>query len=201
MPIRTNRGRSAVYRRLWGWPLRSPRHLITSAIGLVVVGIVVALLIPPAQPGAGSQDGGTSTGHPSGSPTGDSSSGGTTASTTQETRLTAPLSTATPAPPASQALAVAVSFTKAWANHPAGITSQQWLAGLKPYTTDEYLPQLASVDPANIPATKVTGAAVSIESTTSSVVADVPTDGGTLKVTVIMTPQQGWRVSKYDKAS
>ena len=41
MPIRTNRGRAAVYRRLWGWPLRSPRHLI----GLVVVVLALVLLL------------------------------------------------------------------------------------------------------------------------------------------------------------
>lgn len=36
MPIRTNRGRAAVYRRVWGWPLRSPRHL-AATLGVVAV--------------------------------------------------------------------------------------------------------------------------------------------------------------------
>lgn len=39
MPIRTNRGRAAVYRRVWGWPLRSPRHL---AATLSVVAVLAA---------------------------------------------------------------------------------------------------------------------------------------------------------------
>ncbi|MFC0547529.1 hypothetical protein [Kutzneria chonburiensis] len=199
MPIRTNRGRSAVYRKLWGWPLRSPRHLITFVIIIVALGIIVAMVIPKA-PSTGSAQ-------PTGDTTSGTSSGGTsnqstdtTTTTTQPTRLTSPLLSPTPAPPAPQALDVAQKWVTAWAKHPAGITNQQWLEQLKPYTTDEFLPQMGTVDPANVPATKVTGAAVSVDSTTSSVVADVPTDGGTIQVTVITTPNQGWRVSKYDKA-
>jgi hypothetical protein len=199
MPIRTNRGRSAVYRKLWGWPLRSPRHLITFVIIVVALGIVVALLLPKAPP--------TGLAHTTDTTADTSSAGGssgqstdTTTTTTQQTRLTTPLLSPTPAPPAPQALDVAQKWVAAWAKHPAGITSQQWLGQLKPYTTDEFLPQMATVDPANVPATKVTGAPVSVDSTTSSVVADVPTDGGTIQVTVITTPSQGWRVSKFDKA-
>ena len=199
MPIRTNRGRSAVYRKLWGWPLRSPRHLITFVIIIVALGIIVATVIPKAPPtGLASRTGDTTT---------DTSSAGTsnqstdtTTTTTPQTRLTTPLLSPTPAPPAPQALDIAQKWVAAWAKHPAGITNQQWLEQLKPYTTDEFLPQMGTVDPANVPATKVTGAAVSVDSTTSSVVADVPTDGGTIQVTVITTPSQGWRVSKFDKA-
>jgi hypothetical protein len=202
MPIRTNRGRSAVYRKLWSWPLRSPRHLITFVIIIVAIGIVVALAIPPAPPSrSSSQTPGDTTTSDAGGSTGSSGqSSPSDTTTTPATRLTSPLLSPTAAPPAPQALDVALKWVTAWAKHPAGITSQQWLAQLKPYTTDEFLPQMASVDPANVPATKVTGAAVSVDSTTSSVLADVPTDGGTIQVTVITTPNQGWRVSKYDKA-
>ena len=46
MPIRTNRGRAAVYRRLWGWPLRSPRHLAASIIIFVVLVVTLGVIIP-----------------------------------------------------------------------------------------------------------------------------------------------------------
>jgi hypothetical protein len=201
MPIRTNRGRSAVYRKLWGWPLRSPRHLITFVIILIALGIVVAMLIPRAASTNGAQPAGDTTSDTAGATSSSSQGQSPTDTTTSAaTRLTSPLLSPTPAPPAPAALDVATKWVTAWAKHPAGITSQQWLEQLKPYTTDEFLPQMASVDPANVPATKVTGAAVSVDSTTSSVVADVPTDGGTIQVTVITTPNQGWRVSTYDKA-
>ncbi|MEV6609242.1 hypothetical protein [Kutzneria sp. NPDC051319] len=200
MPIRTNRGRSAVYRKLWGWPLRSPRHLITFVIIVVALGIVVASVIPKAPSSGSAQPAGDTTTDSAGATGSSSGQSPTTTTTTAQTRLTSPLLNPTPAPPSPQALDVALKWVKAWVNHPAGITAQQWLDQLKPYTTDEFLPQMGSVDPANVPATKVTGAAVSVDSTTSSVVADVSTDGGTIQVTVITTPSQGWRVSKYDKA-
>ncbi|GAA3439464.1 hypothetical protein [Kutzneria kofuensis] len=200
MPIRTNRGRSAVYRKLWGWPLRSPRHLITFVIIIVALGIIVAMVIPRATPTGSAQPTGNTTSDTAGS-TGSSGQSTSETTTSPQTRLTSPLLSPTPAPPSPQALDVALKWVKAWVNHPVGITNSQWLEQLKPYTTDEFLPQMASVDPANVPASKVTGAAVSVDSTTSSVVADVSTDGGTIQVTVITTPNQGWRVSKYDKAS
>jgi hypothetical protein len=103
-----------------------------------------------------------------------------------------------PAAPAPEALAIAKRWTTAWVNHPAGITSQQWLAGLKPFTTDEYLAVMATVDPANVTATAVTGPPVAVSATASSVEANVPTDAGDIAVRVIAT-QQGWRVSFYTK--
>lgn len=203
MPIRTNRGRSAVYRKLWSWPLRSPRHLVMFVIIVVALGIVVALLLPQTAPRTTAQPpaGDTTSADGTGSTSSAGQSSNDTVTTTPQTRLTSPLLSPTPAPPSPQALDVASKWVAAWVKHPAGITNQQWLAQLKPYTTDEFLPQMSSVDPTNVPATKITGAVVSVDSTTSSVVADVPTDGGTIQVTVITTPNQGWRVSKYDKAS
>ena len=45
MPIRTPRGRSAAYRALWQWPLRSPARLGLTAIFLLalVVGAVAGI--------------------------------------------------------------------------------------------------------------------------------------------------------------
>ena len=60
---------------------------------------------------------------------------------------------------------------------------------------------MATVDPANIPATKVTGAAGA-----QAVVhelgrrSNLPTDGGTIAITVIDTPQ-GWRVAFYEQVA
>ena len=59
------------------------------------------------------------------------------------------------APP--EALAAARNWSAAWVNHPPGTTNARWTAGMRPFTTDEYLGVLAAVDPANVPATAVTG--------------------------------------------
>lgn len=203
MPIRTNRGRAAVYRRLWGWPLRSPRHLVGAIVGLIIIAIAVTIgishLRPPAHTANSANSGGLS-------------SGATAPGSSQAvapppvsgiqltTRLASPPETPSSAPPAPQALLVVQEWGQAWVNHPVGMSSQAWLAQLQPYTEPEFLPQLATVNLANIPATQVTGPATSITSYTSSVVALLPTNGGNLQITVVSTPQ-GWQVSAYTKAS
>ena len=199
MPIRTNRGRAAVYRRLWGFPLRSPRHLAGTAIAVAVLVIAIGLVVPRFLGNKGGNDQGpapmqikdpASTGQTSGAPT----------SAPMSTRLTAPLVLPTSAAPNPDALNTAKLWAQAWVNHPAGITNAQWLDGLRPYTTDEFLPQMSTVDPANIPATRVTGDPVVSSSFTSSVQVVIPTDGPKLSITVSQTPA-GWRVAEYDQAS
>jgi hypothetical protein len=202
MPIRTNRGRAAVYRRLWGWPLRSPRHLVGAIVGLIIIAIAVTIAISHLRPPAHATTSGNSS----------SFGGGATASATSQavappvsgiqltTRLASPPETPSSAPPAPQALLVVQEWGQAWVNHPVGMTNQAWLAQLQPYTEPEFLPQLATVNLANIPATQVTGPATSITSYTSSVVALLPTNGGNLQITVVSTPQ-GWQVSAYTEAS
>ena len=195
MPIRTNRGRSAVYRRIWSWPLRSPRHLLVTFILLVIIGATIAIVLSQNNHSVPASATNTSTLSPA--QTTDQSTDSNTASSTQATRLTSSLPPPSSAPPAPAALDVATRWAQAWVNHPAGITNQQWLDQLKPYTTDEYLPRMSTVDPSNIPATKVTGPPTVINSTVSSVVVNMPTDKGTLQITVVQTDHQGWRVSSY----
>ncbi|GAA4666059.1 MULTISPECIES: hypothetical protein [Amycolatopsis] len=198
MPIRTNRGRAAVYRRLWGFPLRSPRHLAGTAIAVAVLlvglGIAIPQLLGPRQsdqvtPARIKDPSSSAAAVPPG-----------TSSTTLPTRLTAPLVQPTSAAPAPEALDVAKRWAQAWVNHPDGITNAQWLDGLRPYTTEEYLAQMSTVDPRNIPAKQVTGEPRATESYTSSVLVIVPTDGPQLSITVARTPG-GWLVAGYDQAS
>jgi hypothetical protein len=209
MPIRTNRGRAAVYRRLWGWPLRSPKHLFVTGIAIVVLAIAIAILTANA----------TSSRRAAAAPRGDSDAittpvlpssgigavpgtGGTSspsASSTAPTRLTTPPENPVSAAASPAALSVITAWGKAWANHPAGMTNAQWLAQLKPYTTDEFLPQMSSVDVANIDATQVTGAPQATKSFTSSLEALLPTNAGKLDITAIATPT-GWLVTSYTEA-
>lgn len=214
MPIRTNRGRAAVYRKLWGWPMRSPRHLVTVilivAAAVLTIGIVVPQLVGADGGSGGAAAGGdtatttgeTTTDADSGTDTSGADGGPATGSDTSDlpTRIESPTQKPTAAPPSADALKVAQAWGAAWVNHPTGTTNEKWLDGLRPYTTEEYLVEMATVDPANIPATKVTGPPVPKASYTSSVTANVPTDGGTIAVTVIDTPQ-GWRVAYYEQVA
>ncbi|WP_031467916.1 hypothetical protein [Sciscionella sediminilitoris] len=195
MPIRTNRGRAAVYRKVWGWPLRSPAHLVGAVLIVAVVAVAIGISIARA--------GGNDTGRKP-----EQQQGPVAAPSVQVSQPSMDVSalpdriteTSPPAsaPPDPHAIAVAEQWAKAWVNHPQGVTSQQWLAGLKPFTTPEYLSQMQSIDPANVPASKVTGPGKAAQSYAASVNVTVPTDGGELRITVIKAPQ-GWLVADYDK--
>ncbi|WP_326946402.1 MULTISPECIES: hypothetical protein [unclassified Amycolatopsis] len=201
MPIRTNRGRAAVYRRLWGFPLRSPRHLIGTLVFLAILVTALGIVVPKVmgkQPAKASPlASGTTTTSVTATQPGVAASVPTS---NLPTRLSQPLVTPTTAAPNGDAVRVAKEWAAAWVNHPAGITSAQWLEQLKPFTTEEYLPVMSSVDPANVPATKVTGEPTVGTSYTSSVQLTIPTDGPKLSITVVST-NAGWRVADYDQAS
>lgn len=202
MPIRTNRGRAAVYRRLWGWPLRSPKHLAGTLVFLAVLFTALGIVLPNAvgMPKTTSGPAGTTT---SGSTTTRSPgiAAPVPATSTLPTRLSGPVTTPVTAPPNFDALRIAKEWANAWVNHPAGMTSEQWLNGLRPFTTEEFLAaKMASVDPANIPATKVTGEPQVTQSFTNSVQLTITTDGPKLGITVVTT-NAGWRVTAYDQAS
>ena len=206
MPIRTNRGRAAVYRRLWGWPMRSPRHLAVIVFVVAVLVIAVGIVVPQVTGTAGRTGAAVATTSSGSTPATPFAPGTTnfpqvTGSTNQlPTRITSPTEAPTSAPPAPEALDVAESWGRAWVNHPDGVTNETWLADLRPFTTEECLTEMSTVEPANIRATKLTGAPAPAESFTSSVKVTLPTDGGDLLLTVIDTPD-GWRVAFYEQVT
>ncbi|MEJ8281741.1 hypothetical protein [Pseudonocardia spirodelae] len=198
MPIRSSRGRAGAYRAIWQWPLRSPARLAVTV--LVLGGLVFGLVSlgnASGTAGGGLVDGGTTGGN-----RWDGGSSGVAATPTPT--LLPPVPELTPESlPVAQApraaLETARVWASAWVNHPEGGTAQQWVAGLRPYTTDEFLGVLAGVDPANVPASRVTGPATATRVAPKSVEATVPTDTLTLKVLVVDT-EAGWKVSRYDRA-
>ena len=191
MPIRSPHGRSAAYRALWQWPLRSPARLALTAIG--VLAVLVAATI-----GIGMTNG--SVGLPVGARPTPSAA---TPLAPSEPVLLPPVPELEPttlpvsAAPAA-ALQVASRWARAWVRPPEGTTAAKWLDGLRSTTTDEYLGVLSGVDPGNIPATKVTGAAKAVSVAPRSLRVQVPTDALTLVITVVDT-DTGWRVSGYDR--
>ena len=190
MPIRSPHGRSAAYRALWQWPLRSPARLVLTAIG--VVALVVAATI-----GIGATNGSVSL------PVGAQPTPSAAAVAPPEPVLLPPVPELEPttlpvsAAPAA-ALQVASRWARAWVRPPDGTTAARWLDGLRSTTTDEYLGVLSGVDPGNIPATRVTGAAKAVSVAPRSLRVQVPTDALTLVITVVDT-DTGWRVSGYDR--
>jgi len=191
MPIRSPHGRSAAYRALWQWPLRSPARLALTAIG--VLAVLVGATI-----GIGMTNGSVAL------PVGARPTPSAAAPVAPpEPVLLPPVPELEPttlpvsAAPAA-ALQVASRWARAWVRPPDGTTAAKWLDGLRSTTTDEYLGVLSAVDPGNIPATKVTGAAKAVSVSPRSLRVQVPTDAVTLVITVVDT-DTGWRVSGYDR--
>lgn len=196
MPIRTHRGRAAVYRRLWGWPLRSPRHLAVAVLALAVLAGGISAVLPKSAIPQYRQANPTPLTRvvvPTTAPTSSVSEAGI-----PFTATSSPQAAPVPAAPSPDALKVITAWGKAWVHHPAGITAAAWLDGLRPYSTDEAITVMSKVDPANVPGSSITGNPTAVISTISSVQATLPTDGGPLKVLAITTGN-GWRVAWYTK--
>lgn len=201
MPIRSPRGRAAAYRSLWTWPLRSPVRLAVTFVVLVAVAAGVGTGVAAIRGG----DGGGQAAPSSGAATRTVPHSPTPhrAESTPTPTALPPVPDLEPTPlPLSQApaeaLSVAARWSAAWVRPPEGTTTQQWLDGLRDTTTDEYLGVLSAVDPANIPATRVTGEPRAIRVAARSVQVEVPTDALTLVVLVADT-EMGWRVAGYDR--
>ena len=200
MPIRAPKGRGAAYRPLWQWPLRSPGRLVGCL--LVVLALVIVGNLAVGRAIHRGRAAGSSPEPPQAAP----AEPVAPAAPTRLPPVPALIPTQLPndaAPPA--ALSVATRWTRAWARHPAGTTTQAWIDGLKPYTTDEYLGVLSSVDPSNVPGNRVTGPAKPILVARDSIRVEIPTDAVDLVVLVVNTANPGapqdWKVAGYDRAS
>lgn len=198
MPIRSPRGRATAYRALWQWPLRSPARLALTGIGIVAAVVAISMAVGLTTGRSGSVVGAPGV---TSAPTAAYAPGGggqtpipTALPPVAELKpTTLPLSAA----PAA-ALQTASSWARAWVRPSNGVSASRWLDGLRATTTDEYLGVLSGVDPSNIPATKVTGAARAVVVSPRSLQVRVPTDALTLVITVVDT-DRGWRVSGYDR--
>lgn len=198
MPIRTNRGRAAVYRRLWGWPLRSPRHLAASIIIFVVVVVALGVIIPkvldrkPSTTATGDQP--STSAQPN--QVGQLPSSGASL----PTKAAPPTNSASAAPPAADAQLVAELWSENWIKPPPDNDVNKWLANLRPYTTEEFLAHMATIDPRNVP-DKITQKVRATRSTVGSADFEVGTDAGKVVITLIkLSPSNEWRVSGYTKA-
>jgi hypothetical protein len=102
-----------------------------------------------------------------------------------------PLPGASNAQPAGTTAAqAAVAFVKAWAGHQP--SQAAWLQAMAPYSSSYLLSQMSSTTPDAVTATKVTGAAVSADTSGGNLtVMVVPTDNGTMSVKLQKLPT-GW---------
>jgi hypothetical protein len=204
VPIRSPHGRSAAYRTLWAWPLRSPARLAFSMVVVVAVAVGITVAIThlnggrPGDASFGADDGSTTSGSATRRPGATGPGAAPTPTMLPPVPALAPSTLPLSAAP-DQAIEVAALWAAAWVRPPETTTAREWLEGLRPTTSDEYLGVLSGVDPSNIPATRVTGEPRPVQVATSSVQVEVPTDALTLIVLVVET-EDGWRVAGYDRA-
>jgi hypothetical protein len=91
---------------------------------------------------------------------------------------------------------VAVAFVTAWAR--PTLAPGPWWDGVARYAEPGYAKLLRTVDPANVPADRVTGTARVVSSEPGLMVFDVPTGTGTCQVTVADASGNGvWKVSTH----
>lgn len=193
MPIRTHRGRTAVYRKFWGWPVRSPAHLAGTVLMAMVIAVGVGTVLPGKHQQGPARTGSLGTSRVIASAPAPPSAL-TGAAGLRATRAPAPNS---PAPAA--ALTVARSWVQAFLTVRKGTTAAQWVEQLRPLTTDDLFPELRSIDPANVPAAQIIDAPRTVSVSAGSAEVDVPTTALVMRLLVVSTPA-GWRVASYERA-
>jgi len=99
-----------------------------------------------------------------------------------------------PGAPAPEA--VARSFATAWLTH-RDVTAEQWHDALRPLSTAELAEKLSGVDPAGVPADRLTGEPVVIPRSDSLVEVALPVDSGELRLSLV-APDGRWRVDGVD---
>jgi hypothetical protein len=88
-----------------------------------------------------------------------------------------------PAPPTGQPGPVAAGFAAAWVR--GDLPADRWWSAVAPFCEAGFAQRLRTVDPGNLPATKLTGAPVQVSPPVNGVaVFTITTDGGALVVTV-----------------
>lgn len=106
----------------------------------------------------------------------------------------------TPSPKISPGTAVpatvATAFGRAWVNH-SDVTAEEWYAALLPHCTEALAKKLVGVDPAGVPADRLTGEPVLIPYADRIVDATIRVDSGLLRLR--LTAVEGrWLVDGID---
>ena len=88
---------------------------------------------------------------------------------------------------------VATAFAQAWSS--SGRSQQEWTSGIQAFVTPVLAAGLAQTDPARVPATRVTGEALLLTASATFARVRVPTDGGSIVVTLTRAASSPWQVS------
>ncbi|RKR89611.1 hypothetical protein BDK92_3966 [Micromonospora pisi] len=91
---------------------------------------------------------------------------------------------------------IAGRFAAAWLAH-EGVSAKQWHDKLRPLSTSGLADRLSGVDPAGVPAERLTGKLEVVTRSAELVEVSVPVDAGTLRLELV-APQGRWLVDAVD---
>lgn len=189
-PIRSNRGRAAVWRHLWSWPLQTRTRAVLTLVAVTAVLLLVGQLgnltdrdqAAPAETGTTTPVPTTETTEPS------------APAETSETPRPAPSTVRAAGKQAPQgALRTAMGFMRNWV-HTDDRDTDEWVHTLQPYAMPELAGQLQSVDPARVPSSEIVGDPRVTRASPSVVEVNIPTDTDTVSV-VLIHPNGPWKVT------
>jgi hypothetical protein len=177
------------------WPLWSWRNLSVTVAAVLLVLFGVGRIIEPSKVTLSTPHVSRISATPTPSP---SLASGPSAAASPQVPAPVPSTTAATSAasgvPANQSVTrVATAFAQAWSS--SGRSQQEWTRGIQPFVTPALAVGLAQTDPARVPATKVTGEAVLLAASATSAQVKVPTDGGSIVVTLSRASSGPWRVS------
>jgi hypothetical protein len=97
----------------------------------------------------------------------------------------------TPPPPSTSPGAtppdkLATEFLTTWLRH-TNVTPDTWFAGMRRYMTDKLAGELTGVDPAGVPASRITGKVTLIDHDVTFVEASIPVDSGIVTLRLLAT--------------
>lgn len=181
-----------------------PAAAAAAAVALLIFGIVRGASTPEssAPPSDSSQAAAPVTAAPAEDPSSSSAASTPAPSTRTPTSTTTYYPEGQPpaagADVTAAAEATATGFVQAWLAT-TGVTPEQWLQGMAPYTTGAFLDRLATADPANVPGRSVTGPATAVNVDEQFASVRVPTDGGDVVVLLAAVPP-AWQVTGIEPA-
>lgn len=177
------------------WPLWSWRNLCVTAAAILLVLYGVGRVIEPAKITLTTSHAPLAVASPMPSPSSPSISSADPSSPAGAAvpGTTAPTSVDSGARASESVTRVATAFAQAWSS--SGGSQQEWTRGIQPFVTPALAAGLAQTDPARVPATKVTGEAVLLTASATSAQVRVPTDGGSIVVTLKRAGSGHWQVS------
>lgn len=166
-------------------------RILRSRLGLaLMLAVLVVGIVGAARLVAGPDDGPGLLGGPSGPiSTVDPTAGDDGLTVTEE-----PSPQTSPGAPAPET--VARSFATAWLDH-RDVTAEQWHAALRPLATADLTEKLTGVDPAGVPADRITGEPVVVPRNDSLVEVVIPVDSGELRLG-LLAPEGRWQVDTVD---